>query len=100
MSIGLIFLVLQITDIILASAYYIFGPYMQLKFSAFKNTACEMFAYLLKTIISIILPTIYRLDIAQIFALVISIIFYVFVFIRHFKILKTGEIVKNKIIKN
>ncbi len=93
-SIGLYFLLFQIVDLVIGIPTYIFSPFIQLKHSALKNTVNETSCYFIRTFLSVSLPTVFCCDIGQLSTSILSIIFYIIIFAKYFKITKSGEIIE------
>ncbi len=92
--IGIYFMIFQMTDFILSIPMYILSPFIQLQFSATKNTIKEIISYVIRTLLSVFLPTIFCCDIGQVTSSIICLIFYAYVLIRYFKLNEQGLLEK------
>ena len=91
-KIGLYFLLFQLTDLFICLPCYIVAPYIQLQHSYIKNTTNDIICYITRALLSVFLPTPYCCDIGQLSVSVISIIFYIIIFAKYYKINKDGTI--------
>ncbi len=102
-SIGLYYLIFQIVDFILATSLYVASPFVQINHSPTKNTANELVAFFVRMLLSAFLPTVFCTGIGQITSTLISVVFYIYIFAKHYKINKAGFVEnkeKKKLFKN
>ena len=99
LKIGVIYLTLQIVDMILDCYLTQLSIFTQLKYSAKVNTINTMITKVLRTSFSVLLPTAFCTDIGQVAGTVLGIILCVIVRLKNFKLTKDGNLIQKANVK-
>lgn len=95
LPIVLICMALEIIDFFVTTTYYNIEPFLQLKNSAFSNTAVSMLAYVIRFILSTFLLTAYCTTIGQVVAGLITLSMQLVLLFKNFSLKKDGTFRKN-----
>lgn len=95
LPIVLICMALEIVDFFVTTTYYNIEPFLQLKNSAFSNTAVTMLAYVIRFICSTFLLTAYCTTIGQVVAGLITLSMKLVLLFKNFSLKKDGTFRKN-----